>query len=61
MRFSAAEKLQCAERELQMRKRVYPGRIANHRMSEGMAERELQLMQAIVDDYRELADKDRLL
>lgn len=56
-----ADKLACAEREVKMRKRVYPRWIEAGKLSLGKAEHEIAAMEAIVADYRALADKDRLL
>ncbi len=50
--FSDADKLACAERELKMRRRVYPNWIRRGNMREGQAAREIALMEAIVADYR---------
>lgn len=51
MRFTAAEKRKCAEREVEMRKRVYGERVLAGRMSSGEAERETAMMQEIATDY----------
>ena len=57
---SAADKLQCAERELKYRRRVYGRLIERGKMSQREAERELQLMEAIRDDYRDLASDEEI-
>jgi hypothetical protein len=49
--FTDADKRACALRELKMRRRVYKRWVAEGRMSEAEAEREIALMQAIADDY----------
>lgn len=59
--FTSAEKLACAERELAQRKRVYPRLISVNRMSPVKAAREIQLMEAIIGDYRELVASEDLL
>lgn len=58
---TAADKLACAERELKMRRRVYPRWVHDDRMSAGKAEHEIACMEAIVADYKAAAEKDRLL
>jgi hypothetical protein len=58
---TAADKLACAERELKMRKRVYPRFFADGRMSAGKMAHEIACMESIVSDYRKLAEKERLL
>ena len=57
---TAAEKLACAERELKMRRKVYPRWVEQKRMSAPQADHEIRTMEAICDDYRVLAEKDRL-
>ena len=41
--------LECAERELRMRRRVYPRWVSEGRMEQGKADRELLAMAAIVE------------
>jgi hypothetical protein len=45
-------KLLCLERELRLRRRVYPRRVAEGRMKIRDAEHEIKTMEAIADDYR---------
>lgn len=52
---NVAEKLKCAERELALRKRVYPGLVRRGKMSVTECDYELKTMESIADDYRELA------
>jgi hypothetical protein len=49
---TASEKLACAERELRMRKRVYPRWVKAERMTSAEAAREVGIMEAIAADYR---------
>ena len=58
---TATDKLACVERELKMRKQVYPRWVADRRLSEGKAAHELACMEDIVRDYRAAAEKERLL
>lgn len=46
------DKLACIERELKMRRRVYPNQIRLGRLSPTVAAHEITLMEAIRDDYR---------
>lgn len=55
---SALEKLHCARRELKLRQRVYPKWVANGRMSEDEAARQIKVMQAILLDYQEQVARD---
>jgi len=47
---SLDDKIVCLTRELRLRRRVYPNRVADGRMSAAEAERELLVMQAILSD-----------
>jgi hypothetical protein len=58
---TADDKLQCAERELRYRRRVYGRLIERGKMSKRQCERELELMEAIAEDYRKLAAQKELL
>ena len=55
---TAKEKLQCVERELSYRRRVYARLVARGKMSEPQRHQEIRLMEAIADDYRQLAADD---
>lgn len=46
---TAAELLKCAERELAMRERVYPRRVAEGKMSPDSADHETECMAQIVE------------
>lgn len=50
---TTAEKRAAAERELKMRRRVYPRWIASGRMTQAEADREIRVMEAIAADYAE--------
>ena len=56
-----ADKLACAERELKMRQRVYPRWVEQDRMSAGKAAHEIACMQAIVNHFLVIVEKERLL
>lgn len=58
---SASDKLKCAEREVKMRKKVYPRWIADGRMTDERAKHEIETMEAIAEDYRVQSEKERLL
>ena len=57
---SNQDKLACAMRELRLRRQVYERRVGNGTMSESQAARELELMGAIVEDYRDLVGSEAL-
>ena len=59
--FTETDKLACAKRELKFRERVYPRLIDTGKMTAALAARELDLMRAIVDDYKIKAAGERLL
>lgn len=48
---SNSDKLGCARRELKFRKSVYPRLVAGGKMKADAAERETEIMAAIVADY----------
>lgn len=62
---TAREKADCAEREVKMRRRVYPRWVADGRLTQGIADRQIAIMDAIAADYRAQAEaeeaKGRLL
>lgn len=60
-RFTAQDKLECAEREVRYRKRVYAARVSTGRMTQGLADRQIALMEDIVRDYALAAEAERLL
>ena len=52
------DKLVCAERELAFRFRVYDRLVVRGKMTRAEQEREIEVMSAIVEDYRALASAD---
>jgi hypothetical protein len=56
-RYTAEDKHREALREVALRKRVY----ARMQMNDQESQRRLAIMQEIADDYRELAQRERLL
>jgi hypothetical protein len=56
--FTLTQKIACLERELRLRSRVYPPRVASRLMSQSAADHEIALMQAILDDYRKQRDPE---
>lgn len=56
--FSAADKLACVKRELQYRIRVYARLVAEKKLTERQAQREIAIMGAIVDDYAEVVKRE---
>lgn len=61
MRFSYAEQLEAAEREVAQRKRVYARQVDNKKMSQAFAERQIALMETIAETLGKLAKGDKLL
>jgi hypothetical protein len=61
MAITAQDKLECVERELGYRRRVYPRRVGAGQMTERLALRQIELMEAIAEDYRRQAEQERLL
>jgi hypothetical protein len=56
-RFTAAELIACADREVRLRRRVYPRWVEENRLSEERAEDEIAKMQAILDLLRDAEAK----
>ncbi len=54
--FTTLEKLMAIEREIRMRRRVYPKWVSIGKMRSEDAVRELAIMEAIAVDYRERAN-----
>jgi hypothetical protein len=61
MAFSAAEKQKEAEREARMRERVFATLVRKGSVTQNAADRRIAIMREIADDYRLLAEKERLL
>ena len=59
MSFTTQQKLDCAERELAIRLKVYSTRVAKGLMKEDVANHEINVMREIVYDYAMLAEKER--
>ena len=55
MTITEHDKLRCVERELAFRKRTYPRLIANKKLGQAEADRELALMECIRQDYHRSA------
>jgi hypothetical protein len=58
MRFSNFQLQLCAERELRLRRRVYPNRVSTGRMKMHDAELQIAMMAQIADDYADRATAD---
>lgn len=61
MTITVADKLACLERELKYRHRVYARLVERGKMTERQRDRELELMEAIAQDYRESVKQERLV
>lgn len=51
--FTAREKLDALEREIRIRRRVYPKWVLQNRMTQKKADEEIAVLEAIANDYRE--------
>jgi hypothetical protein len=56
-----ADQIQCVKRELRLRKRLYPQRVAEGRMNKDLADREIERMEAVLVSLEELGKGPRLL
>lgn len=59
--FTNTEKFEAAAREVKQREHVYAKRVADGKMTQVFADRQVALMKAIANDYEKLAMKERLL
>lgn len=55
------EQLACVERELKWRRRVYPRRVTDGRMTQARAIEEIRTMEAVAESIRGLEQQERLL
>lgn len=55
--FTPADKLKAVTREIGQRKFVYPRRVADAKMKQADADREIAVMEAIAADYRHQVEK----
>ena len=51
----------CAQRELNYRRRTYPRLVMSMKMTQQLADRETNTMAAIAEYFAELAERERLL
>jgi hypothetical protein len=56
--FTDKDKAECAEREVKQRRYVYPRRVADGKMTQALADRQIAIMEAIAADYRAKADAE---
>lgn len=61
MEIQATDKRKEAEREVKMRRSVYPRWVSGGRFTQQEADRRIAVMEAIVEDYRKLEQKELLL
>ena len=59
--FTADDKLKAIEREIGYRRHVYPRRVMDKKMTQELADKQIAVMEAIAEDYRTAASKERLL
>lgn len=51
MAVTLADKIRTLRREIAMRHKVYPGRVAAGRMTQAEADREIEIAESILGDY----------
>ena len=51
MTFTVERKIRCLEREIGMRKRVYPSFVLRRKMTQDAADEEIQVLESIKEDY----------
>jgi hypothetical protein len=58
MTITTLDKLKCAQRELALRRSVYPRRVKSGLQTQAEVDRQIDLMAAIVHDYARLVDEE---
>ncbi|TKD50550.1 hypothetical protein [Sphingomonas baiyangensis] len=58
---TAEDKLEAIRREIAFRKRVYPRRVADGKMTQQLADRQIAIFEAIKDDMLVAVAAERLL
>lgn len=61
MHVPLSDQVKCIQRELGMRRHVYPGRIARGHMTRKKADQEIRAMEAVLRTLQELEKRERLL
>lgn len=59
--FTAAEKREAVQREITLRKRVYPRRVEAGHMTQSGADYQIKIFEAIRDDYAKMEAGERLI
>lgn len=59
--FTVRQKIEAIQRELSLRSHVYPNRVATGRMTQALADYQIAIFDAILDDYKQLSHDERLL
>lgn len=54
-----ADKEACVRRELSFRRRLYPRWVEQKKLSQDEADREIEIMSSIVDDYAKCSELER--
>lgn len=54
---SLARQMRCVERELNMRRRVYPRWVADRKLEQFEADDEIEAMQAVLDTLKKVNDQ----
>jgi len=60
MMYSIEEKRKAIEREIALRKRVYPNRVETRRMTEQAANYQIHIFEEILEDYVKAEHKEQL-
>lgn len=61
MAIQVTEQIACVEREIAMRKRVYPRWVADERMTQAKADHEIRAMEAVLETVRAADERERLI
>lgn len=61
MTVSIDEQISCVQREVGLRRRIYPNRVMTGRMSKQRAEREIAAMEAVLETLEHQEVRERLV
>lgn len=56
-----ARQVECIRRELKMRERVYPRWVAGEKMTQALADREIEAMRAVLETLVAIEESTRLI
>lgn len=59
VRYGLEDVIKSLDRELKLRRRVYPGRVAHKRMTQSFADREIAIMAQLLSDHLAMLEREK--